>query len=108
VIDVRSLVPLDTRTLLTSISRPGRLVTVEESPRLLEMAHHEEPQVSAHVIASRPHGIYAECFHPDRDPFWWKLIATPRDLRDGYLTLSDEPGLGWTLDWDYLNRYRVE
>jgi D-galactarolactone cycloisomerase len=73
----------------------------------VEMAHHEEPQASAHLIASQPHGTYAECFHPDRDPFWWNLIATPRDLRDGYLTLSDEPGLGWTLDWDYVNRYRV-
>ncbi|MDT4975253.1 MAG: hypothetical protein QOG98_1011 [Pseudonocardiales bacterium] len=74
----------------------------------VEMAHHEEPQVSAHLIASQPHGTYAECFHPDRDPFWWNLIATPRDLRDGYLTLSDEPGLGWTLDWDYVDRYRVD
>ena len=34
VIDVRSLVPLDTRTLLTETSRTGRLVTVEENPRL--------------------------------------------------------------------------
>jgi D-galactarolactone cycloisomerase len=74
----------------------------------VEMAHHEEPQVSAHLIASQPHGTYAECFHPDRDPFWWNLIATPRDLRDGCLTLGDEPGLGWTLDWDYVNRYRVD
>jgi D-galactarolactone cycloisomerase len=74
----------------------------------VEMAHHEEPQVSAHLIASQLHGTYAECFHPDRDPFWWNLIATPRDLRDGYLTLSDEPGLGWALDWDYVTRYRVD
>ena len=34
VIDVRSLVPLDTKTLLDSVSRTGRLVTVEENPRL--------------------------------------------------------------------------
>ncbi len=34
VIDVRSLVPLDTRTLLGSVARTGRLVTVEENPRL--------------------------------------------------------------------------
>jgi pyruvate/2-oxoglutarate/acetoin dehydrogenase E1 component len=34
VIDLRSLVPLDTRTLLDSVSRTGRLVTVEENPRL--------------------------------------------------------------------------
>ncbi len=34
VIDVRSLVPLDTQTILGSIARTGRLFTVEENPRL--------------------------------------------------------------------------
>jgi pyruvate/2-oxoglutarate/acetoin dehydrogenase E1 component len=34
VIDVRSLVPLDTRTILESVVRTGHLFTVEESPRL--------------------------------------------------------------------------
>lgn len=34
VVDVRSLVPLDTQTLLREISKTGRLVTVEENPRL--------------------------------------------------------------------------
>jgi pyruvate dehydrogenase E1 component beta subunit len=34
VIDVRSLVPLDTRTLLASVEKTGRFFTVEENPRL--------------------------------------------------------------------------
>ncbi|HEX6208207.1 MAG TPA: transketolase C-terminal domain-containing protein, partial [Actinomycetota bacterium] len=34
VIDVRSLVPLDATTLLDSVSKTSRLVTVEENPRL--------------------------------------------------------------------------
>jgi pyruvate dehydrogenase E1 component beta subunit len=34
VIDVRTLVPLDTQTILSEIARTGRLVTVEENPRL--------------------------------------------------------------------------
>lgn len=34
VIDLRSLVPLDTTTIFASVSRTGRLVTVEENPRL--------------------------------------------------------------------------
>jgi pyruvate dehydrogenase E1 component beta subunit len=34
VIDVRSLVPLDTKTILDSVSKTGRLYTVEENPRL--------------------------------------------------------------------------
>jgi pyruvate/2-oxoglutarate/acetoin dehydrogenase E1 component len=35
VIDVRSLVPLDTQTMLGSVAKTGRLFTVEENPRLL-------------------------------------------------------------------------
>jgi pyruvate dehydrogenase E1 component beta subunit len=34
VIDVRSLVPLDTRALLDSVAKTGRFFTVEENPRL--------------------------------------------------------------------------
>ena len=35
VIDLRSLVPLDTSTVLSSVAKTGQLVTVEENPRLL-------------------------------------------------------------------------
>jgi pyruvate dehydrogenase E1 component beta subunit len=34
VIDVRSLVPLDTQTILSEVAKTGRLFTVEENPRL--------------------------------------------------------------------------
>ena len=34
VIDVRSLVPLDTRTILEQVAKTGRMFTVEENPRL--------------------------------------------------------------------------
>jgi len=34
VVDVRSLVPLDTKTILEEVAKTGRLVTVEENPRL--------------------------------------------------------------------------
>lgn len=34
VVDLRSLVPLDTQTILSEVSKTGRLVTVEENPRL--------------------------------------------------------------------------
>ena len=34
VVDVRSLVPLDTATILSEVARTGRLFTVEENPRL--------------------------------------------------------------------------
>lgn len=73
----------------------------------VQMGHHEEPQVSTHLLASQPHGTLAECFHPDRDPFWWNLIENRPPLVDGELVLSERPGLGWDLDWDYVERYRL-
>jgi D-galactarolactone cycloisomerase len=72
------------------------------------MGHHEEPQAALHLIASQPHGTYAECFHPDRDPFWWNLIANRPDLVDGRVQLPDGPGLGWQLDEDYIEHHRVD
>jgi D-galactarolactone cycloisomerase len=73
----------------------------------VRMGHHEEPQVSTHLLASIPHGLYAECFDPDRDPIWWNMIANRPPLIDGTITLPATPGLGWELDLDYVERYRV-
>ena len=72
------------------------------------MGHHEEPQVAAHLLASISNGTYVECFHPDRDPMWWNLVANRPPLEAGELVLPDAPGLGWELDTDYIDRYRVE
>lgn len=74
----------------------------------VEMAHHEEPQVSAHLLAGQPNGTYVECFHPDRDPFWWNLIANRPELSQGMLPLPTGPGLGWELNWEYINRHRLD
>lgn len=74
----------------------------------VQMAHHEEPQVASHLLASIPHGTFVECFHPDRDPIWWKLIANRPPLVEGMLELGDAAGLGWELDVEFLEAHRVE
>jgi L-alanine-DL-glutamate epimerase-like enolase superfamily enzyme len=73
----------------------------------VELAHHEEPQVAAHLLASQPHGTYVEVFHPDRDPIWWQLIANRPPLVDGTLALPTGPGLGWELDREFIEHYSV-
>jgi L-alanine-DL-glutamate epimerase-like enolase superfamily enzyme len=73
----------------------------------VRMAHHEEPQVASHLLASIPHGTFVECFDPDRDPIWWNLVANRPEIIDGHITLPSSPGLGWTLDEDYIERYLV-
>jgi D-galactarolactone cycloisomerase len=73
----------------------------------VRMAHHEEPQVGSHLLASIPHGTFVETFQVERDPIWWNLIANRPKLVDGHITLGDAPGLGWELDWDFVERHRV-
>jgi L-alanine-DL-glutamate epimerase-like enolase superfamily enzyme len=73
----------------------------------VQLAHHEEPQVAAHLLASQPHGTYLEVFHPDRDPIWWKLIANRPEVVGGEITLPDGPGFGWELDEDFIHHYSV-
>jgi len=63
----------------------------------IKMAHHEEPQAASHLLASIPHG----------DPIWHNLIANRPALKNGNITLTDAPGLGWELDRDYADKYRI-
>ena len=74
----------------------------------IEMGHHEEPQVSAHLLASIPHGTYIECFDPDRDPIFWNLFSNRPTFTDGMYAVPDKPGLGIELNTDYVERYCVE
>jgi D-galactarolactone cycloisomerase len=73
----------------------------------VRMAHHEEPQVGSHLLASISHATFVECFHPDRDPIWWGLVANRPALADGWFDLPTGPGLGWELDLDFLEHHRV-
>jgi D-galactarolactone cycloisomerase len=74
----------------------------------VQLAHHEEPHVAAHLLAAHPGGTYLEVFHPDRDPIWWNLIENRPDLEDGTMGLPDGPGLGWHYDPTFIELYRVD
>lgn len=74
----------------------------------VKMGHHEEPQVASHLLCSIPHGLFVECFHPERDPIWWNLIANRPPLVDGCIVLSERPGFGWELDDDYIRHHKLQ
>ncbi len=61
---------------------------------------------NAHVVASRSNGVTVEV---DRtgNPFVEELLTEPLCVTDGMLRLSDDPGLGITLNEDVLARYRL-
>jgi len=74
----------------------------------VELGHHEEPQVSSHLLASQPHGTYVEAFHPERDPIFWNMLGNRPDFSDGLFRIPDAPGLGWDLDTDFINSHRAD
>lgn len=73
----------------------------------VRLGHHEEPQVAAHLLASVPGHEFLECFDEERDPFFWNLSDLSDGFREGSYQLSDRPGFGVALDWDYVARHTV-
>ena len=74
----------------------------------LQMAHHEESQISQHLLAAVPHGTYAECFaDPERDPVWQTMWANRPSIKDGMMDVAQGAGFGLILDDGLIRRYRV-
>jgi len=72
------------------------------------MAHHEEPQIAAHMLAGIPHGICVECFaDPARDPLWPHLLPDAPRPKSGVLAVPDRPGFGIVLDKAAVEKYTI-
>jgi L-alanine-DL-glutamate epimerase-like enolase superfamily enzyme len=74
----------------------------------VEMGHHEESQLSFHLLAAIPHGTYAECFAPQRDPIFWQMLANRPTTNNGAFALPQGAGFGWDLDSDFIEKYRID
>jgi D-arabinonate dehydratase len=75
----------------------------------VRMAHHEEPQVALHLLASIPHGLYVEIFpDPKRDPMWLELPLSHPKVENGYMRVPDAPGLGIDLNPEIISKYRAQ
>ena len=84
-----------------------RRVAAMASALDMQMGHHEEPQISAHLLAAIPHGTYVECFHPERDPILWNLIANRPEIRDGLYRVPQrrDSASSWTRSTWIATRY---
>lgn len=86
-----------------------RRVAAMASMLNISMAHHEEPQVAIHLLASIPHGLYVEIFpDPRRDPMWNELPCFHPKIENGFMYVPQEPGLGLPLKAEIIDRYRVD
>ena len=73
----------------------------------VQLGHHEEPQVSSHLLASVPDHTFVECFDEERDPFFWRLSDMSTRISGGRYSLPNRPGFGIELDWDYVRAHTV-
>lgn len=72
----------------------------------IAMAHHEEPQISIHLLAGIPDGLYVEIFpDPARDPMWFELPVRQPEINNGYMSVPQAPGLGIELRPEIISRY---
>ena len=71
------------------------------------MAHHEEPQVSAHLLASITNSGCLEVFHPERDPLFYCLVENRNPFKNGEYEVPKGPGWGLKLDESIIKKYRV-
>ncbi|MBT6093826.1 MAG: mandelate racemase/muconate lactonizing enzyme family protein [Rhodospirillaceae bacterium] len=67
---------------------------------------HHDCFIHAQLVASTPAGGYVEAFtDPERDPLQAELYENPPEMKDGWLTLNNAPGLGLTLSEDTVAKY---
>ncbi len=59
-----------------------------------------------HFIASTPNCNWLE-YHVGQSPLRWELTREQFPLQDGVVRVPEEPGLGITLNWDAMEKYRI-
>ena len=74
----------------------------------IDIGHHEEPQIAAHLLATVPGHTFVECFEVERDPLFWELTSLPARIADGVYRLPEGPGFGLELDPGLLLRSTVD
>lgn len=75
----------------------------------VQIAPHHAPELHAHLVAAFPRCGYCVESHgaPDRDPVWFGMFKERARIRDSHVFLSDRPGFGIEIDWDFVGAHRA-
>ena len=75
----------------------------------LPIAPHAQHDLSAQLVASIPNGTIVEYFYKDADIMKdTTLFKSTLQPRDGFLTPSNEPGVGFAIDESRVNEFVVK
>ena len=76
--------------------------------RGINIAPHGCQELQLSLVAGVSNGEFLEYYPPEVDPLRGELFFPKLTLNsDGYVTVPDKPGIGFNLNMDLLNRYRV-
>lgn len=71
---------------------------------------HHSPELHCHLVAAFPRLGYAVEAHgapEDRDPIWTGLYRERAQIRDSHVHMSEKPGFGFEIDWDFVKKHRA-
>lgn len=74
----------------------------------IQMAHHGEPVIGAHLLAATANGTYVETHHPSRDPIFHRAVAGRGVIADGLYHMSEAPGFGVQYDEEFLANHTLD
>ena len=73
------------------------------------IAPHTAPELHAHLVAAFPRCSFGVESHGDaaRDPVSHGLYRERVQVRDSHVHISDKPGFGVEIDWEFVKRHRA-
>ena len=72
----------------------------------VQVAPHHDCFIHAHIVAGSPAGCIVEAFtDPERDPLQAELFEDPPIIKNGMMTLKEQPGLGLTLSEAAMKKF---
>ena len=105
-IDEQSIDILQFDCTMTGGFTEGRKLAALCELNHVQVAPHHDCFIHAHIVAGSPAGCIVESFtDPERDPLQAELYENPPEIRNGVLTLNQEPGLGLKLSNAALNKF---
>ena len=66
------------------------------------------PDINCHMVAAVPNGfMVSTCPHVEDFQIWSRLYSPPFIVENGRIAMTEKPGLGLDLDWEFIDRHRV-
>jgi L-alanine-DL-glutamate epimerase-like enolase superfamily enzyme len=74
------------------------------------LAPHTAPEIHGHLVLAMPRCTFGVESHGGRetDPLHYGLLTEHPHLHDGHLMISDKPGFGLEIDWDFVKKHAAK